>query len=67
MSFAGILTFKKNLESLMDSDAFKRADDGERLRMGGSLLRSSYGACGMSVVKQLMPEKDTNQGNTYKK
>lgn len=67
MSFAGILTFKKNLESLMDSEAFKKASDADRLRMGGALMRSSYGACGISGVKPLLPAKDSVQAKSREK
>lgn len=46
MSFAGITQFKKNLDALMASEAFKNADDGKRMRMGAALLGSRYGADG---------------------
>lgn len=67
MSFAGILTFKKNLEAVMDSEAFKKASDADRLRMGGALMRSSYGACGISGIKPLLPENDSVRGKSREK
>lgn len=56
MSFNGIRQFENNLRSLMGSDAFKKADDAERLRMGGALLRSKYGLgsfCGFGKTEEL--------------
>jgi len=43
MSFSGLDQFRKNLDYLMDSDAFKNASDAERLKLGSALLRSRYG------------------------
>ena len=43
MSFAGIVQFKENLDRLMESEAFKNADDGQKMVMGTRLLRSKYG------------------------
>ena len=50
MSFAGIVAFKKNLDIVMDKT--KDMSDGERMKIGGMLLRSSYGACS-TTVKEL--------------
>jgi hypothetical protein len=47
MSFNGITQFKKNLEALMESEAFKEADDAHRLILGGALMRSRYGLGGL--------------------
>lgn len=58
MSFNGALIFKRNLEKLMASDAFKKADDAERLQLGGMLLRSKYGVYALSAPKPLQPEPD---------
>lgn len=58
MSFAGIVTFKKNLDTLMDSTAFKNADEGDRLKMGGCLLRSEFGAPIIGPTKELVPKID---------
>ncbi|MCK5617719.1 hypothetical protein KAR91_88460 [Candidatus Pacearchaeota archaeon] len=43
MSLAGLGTYKANLDRMMSSEAFKRADDAERLEMGYRLLNSRYG------------------------
>lgn len=59
MSFNGIVQFEKNLRTMMDSDAFKKADDGERLRLGGTLMRSSYGARAISQPKELVDDQES--------
>ncbi len=41
MSYAGIIDFKNSLDDLMDSDSFKKANEGDRLIMGGALIRSN--------------------------
>lgn len=43
MSLSGIGRYAENLDRLMKSEAFKNADDGERLRLGYRLLNSRYG------------------------
>jgi hypothetical protein len=43
MSIAGIKQFSDNLDTLMESEAFKKADDTQRMVMGTRLLRSNYG------------------------
>lgn len=64
MSFAGITAFKKNLDVLMSSETFKKADDSARLRMGGLLLRSKFGAGSFAVgVREL--DVDEKQSQSY--
>lgn len=53
MSFAGVLTFKKNLEALMETKVFKEADSAQRLHLGGLLLRSRYGAPLIGSIQEL--------------
>lgn len=43
MSFSGIVQFDKNLRLLMNSEAFKEADDAQKLDLGYRLLKSKYG------------------------
>jgi len=43
MSFAGLMTFERNLRTMMQSEAFKRADPAEQVLMGRKLLRSRFG------------------------
>lgn len=43
MSFNGFATFDKNLRILMETEEFRKADDGEKLNLGYRLLRSKYG------------------------
>lgn len=43
MSFAGITTFRKNLNLVMESKAFKNSDDTGKLHIGGRLFFSKYG------------------------
>lgn len=43
MSLAGIHTFNENLNKLMNSEAFKKADESERLDWGYRLLNSKFG------------------------
>ena len=60
MSFAGLKQFDKNLRAVMDSDAFKKADEAEKLRISGRLVRSEYGAgslFGLGAVKELKIKK----------
>lgn len=56
MSFAGFKEYVENLDTLMESDAFKKMDWGERLEAGYSLLNSKYGKgsfFGFGKVKSL--------------
>lgn len=53
MSFNGIAQFNRNLRLMMDSKAFKKADQGARMSMGGLLLRSKYGAPIIGETKPL--------------
>ena len=56
MSFAGLTTFKANLDKVMASPAFRQADDSQRLRMGRALLNSKYGRgsfFGLGPVREL--------------
>lgn len=56
MSFVGIQQFRENLDTLMESKAFKKANDGERIKMGVQLLRGKYGvygSCLFNSVKKL--------------
>lgn len=56
MSFVGIQQFRENLDTLMESKAFKKANDGERIKMGVQLLRGKYGVYGswlFNSVKKL--------------
>lgn len=53
MSMNGIAQFSKNLKTLMATERFKKADDGDRMRLGGTLMRSSYGAAWGGKVKEL--------------
>jgi len=41
----------------MASDRFKNATPGQRLRLGGMLLRSRYGAPLVGSVKELKPKQ----------
>lgn len=63
MSFNGIATFDKNLRALMASDAFKNANDAERLKLGGTLLRSGYGAMAVSAPKELRESQEVKHVN----
>ncbi len=60
MSFAGIGQFRKNLDALMDSDAFKNANEGERLRMGGMLVRSTGAKLDKKKTSTLHPMHPNN-------
>lgn len=67
MSFNGISTYVSNLNRLMDSMAFKEADDAEKMRLGGRLFFSKYGIgsfYGFGPVHKL-PEKEKSnvEGN----
>jgi hypothetical protein len=60
MSFAGLEQFDRNLRAMMDSDAFKQADDSEKIGFGVLLMRSKYGLGswgGFGSVKPLPAEK----------
>jgi len=43
MSFYGIAEFDRNLRKVMDSDTFKNAGDGGKLRFVEALFKSKYG------------------------
>ena len=43
MSLAGLHQFKENLDTLMNSQAWREADDCQRLHLGYALLNSRYG------------------------
>lgn len=53
MSFTGIVQFRENLDTLMESKAFKNASDGKQLEMGYRLLNSRYGLSFFGSVKIL--------------
>ena len=54
MSLAGIMQFKENLDMVMNSKAFKKATDAERLHIGYKLLNSRYGKGSIfGIVKKL--------------
>ena len=64
MSFAGCGQYKKNLDTLFDSEAFNKADIVTRWKMGYALLNSKYGLgiMGQSVAK-LKGKVDTEGGD----
>jgi len=43
MSFNGIVQFNDNLNNLMESETFKKADDVKKFNLGYCLLKSKYG------------------------
>ena len=43
MSINGIAQFDKNLRVLMNSEAFKKADEAQKLNFGYRLFNSKYG------------------------
>jgi hypothetical protein len=63
MSFAGMRTFEKNLSTLMDSEAFKNADEGARLNMGYRLLKSKYGIGSFFGFGKVHPLPENQESN----
>ena len=64
MSLNGLKQFDENLRTMMDSKAFNKADDVDRLRMSEALLRSNYGVgspfnipCKIKSLKDFMVRK----------
>lgn len=72
MSVNGLKQFDMNLRTLMESKSYKEADDVERIRMGGMLLRSKYGIgsfCGFGKTHELKSicESSCSNNNTQGK
>ena len=62
MSFAGFQQFNENLITLTNSDAFKKATEGERLEMSYRLLNSPCGNNPFGLTKKLQPKnKNLNE------
>jgi len=53
MSLAGLNQFKENLDTLMKSEIFKKADDGKKWDLGYRFLNSKYGLTFCGKVKKL--------------
>ena len=53
MSFAGFVEYEKNLRTLMKSNAYKRANDSDKLELGYKLFKSKYGIGGFYGIKEL--------------
>jgi len=62
MSIAGLPIFIKNLETLMESKAFKQSSDIEQLILGRKLLRSKFGIGFYCKTQELKKKKEVNDG-----
>ena len=62
MSLYGLKEFDYNLRKMMDSEAFKKADEVKKFNMGYRLLNSKYGLgsfFGFGRVKKLKINDET--------
>ena len=64
MSLAGLSQYVKNLNTLMDSDAYKNGNEAERVTLTMRFLSSKFGKghfMGFGSIKPLNPAKTDNE------
>ena len=54
MSCNGVVQFSENVKTLMATDAWKQADDSDKMQLGWCLLNSKYGVGSSHIWMRLV-------------